>query len=169
MGWFDVVKVDSSLEFFNVLNDIGDYLNSMANFGEKLVFTPKRDESTKEFSSVPEEWGPISTTVEEYRENLDDYTRKLKNLLTEQRIPNSAVAKGIREWLMGFDWEAMQRNVMELYHQRKSEFPNNPYFKGREGELTFPSPLNWDYVERVLTSPDLDAGDSISGARVTRR
>ena len=43
------------------------------------------------------------------------------------------------------------------------------HFKGRQGELTFPSPLNWDYVERILTSPDLDDGDSISGARVTRR
>jgi len=45
---------------------------------------------------------------------------------------------------------------MELYSQRKDEFGTNPYFKERRAEMTLPVPPDWNLVQNVLNSPDLE-------------
>ena len=155
MVWFDVVKMVGYKELENTLEDIQVYLEEMLAFAEVLVRTPKKNNKTKLFSSAPEQWGPISESVWEYQENLADFKSNLRRLLSIPDIPMVNLAKGVRLWLMEYDWDAMQSNIMDLYSQRKHEFATNPYFREREGEMTLPVPPNWNMVQNVLNSPDL--------------
>ena len=38
----------------------------------------------------------------------------------------------------------------------KDEFATNPYFRERSGEMTLPVPPDWNLVQNVLNSPDLE-------------
>mgnify|MGYP001170961619 FL=1 len=156
MVWFDVVKRIEYTDLMDVLEQIQQYLEEMLNFAEVLVRTPKRNNKTKLFSSAPAQWGPISESINEYQENLADFKLNLRRLLSVEGLPVVNLAKGVRLWLSEYDWDTMQSNIMELYSQRKHEFGTNPYFREREAEMTLPVPPDWNLVQNVLNSPDLE-------------
>jgi len=155
MVWFDVVKSVKYTDLMDVLEQIHEYLEEMLNFAEVLVRTPKRNNKTKLFSSAPEQWGPIAESIKEYQENLKDFQINVRRLLDIPNIPLVNLARGVRLWLSEYDWDTMQSNIMELYSQRKGEFATNPYFRERSGEMTLPVPPDWNLVQNVLNSPDL--------------
>ena len=156
MGWFRVVKMVSYSDLQNALEDIQHYLEDMVQFANKLVNTPKATGEGKRFSSAPEQWGPISQSVREYGENLHDYKLNLQRILNIPGIPIINIAKAVRLWLLDFDWRAMNDNIMQLYNMRKPEMHTNPYFRDREGEMNIPVPPDWNRIEMILSSPDLE-------------
>lgn len=154
MAWFHVVKMVGYRDLEDALEDIQQYLETMLDFANVLVRTPKQNQETKLFSTAPEQWGPIAESVREYQENLADFKANLQRLLSIENIPVVNIARGVRLWLTEYDWDTMQSNIMDLYGRRKDEFATNPYFRERGGEMTLPVPPDWNRIDTILRSPD---------------